>query len=164
VLYKGIIADPSHIGYVAEYRNRLAGFIVGSDQPAGLYRRLLQKRLFQFAFASLNAFIKKPKILPRLLRSIKLVSHQDDKLPFCALLMSIAVDINCQGKGTGSILVSTFIKEASRRKCQYVRLTTDAENNDYVNHFYQSKGFKLYREYITSESRKMNEYMRSLNH
>ena len=40
----------------------------------------------------------------------------------------------------------------------YINLETDAEGNDGVNRFYVKNGFKLEREFITAEGRRMNEY------
>jgi len=54
--------------------------------------------------------------------------------------------------------VLRFLEEAKRRGCVRVSLTTDRENNDRVNRFYQTLGFAIGRQYETPEGRKMNEY------
>lgn len=73
--------------------------------------------------------------------------------------MSIAVDPKYQGQGIGKKLVKAFLTQAKKRDLEYINLTTDALNNDAVNHLYVSTGFKLYRGYTTPEGRKMNEYL-----
>lgn len=77
--------------------------------------------------------------------------------------MSVAVSPNRQGNGIGRQLVSKFLEEASSRGCVSVSLTTDALENDSVNRFYRSMKFQLSKEYITTEGRRMNEYVYTLN-
>ena len=40
-----------------------------------------------------------------------------------------------------------------------VSLTTDRDNNERTNDFYQKLGFELARTYVTPEGRAMNEYL-----
>ncbi len=163
-LYSAIVCDPSGIGSVAELldtdtgqQRGIRGFVVGSAQPAGLYARLLHKRLLWFAWASLSGFVKKPAILPRLLRAIAMPG-QKMALPNCATLMSIAVLPETQGQGIGQKLVLAFLAEARGRGLEHVNLTTDRLNNDSANRFYRRLGFSLLRSYTTPEGRQMNEY------
>ena len=72
--------------------------------------------------------------------------------------MSIAVLPNAQGKGAGKLLVSAFLEESKRRGLSQVNLTTDRNNNEAANHFYQKLGFSLSKSYTTPEGREMNEY------
>ena len=73
--------------------------------------------------------------------------------------MSIAVHPECQRQGVGNQLLQAFLDEARQRGLDHVSLTTDAENNDAVNKFYQKLGFNNYRAYVTPEKRVMNEYV-----
>ena len=85
--------------------------------------------------------------------------RQEQVFEKCGLLMSIAVHPECQGQGIGKQLVNAFLEEAHQCGADYVNLTTDAENNDAVNIFYQSIGFNKYRTFTTPEKRIMNEYV-----
>jgi len=58
-LYRGILTDPSGIALVAVADERITGFVAGTEAPAGFYKRLLRKRWWRFAWASLPAIIKK---------------------------------------------------------------------------------------------------------
>jgi len=158
LLYSSTIGDPSGIAIISENEGRITGFVSGTTQPAGFYTRLLKNHLFGFAWNSLQGFVRKPGILPRLLRAF---SMPGQPLPVenCATLMSIAVDPDFQGQGIGKLLVKAFLDEAHARGSQHVNLTTDAVNNDATNHFYQTLGFELFREYTTPEGRSMNEYL-----
>jgi ribosomal protein S18 acetylase RimI-like enzyme len=157
-LYLSILKDTSGISFVSTNNNAIFGFVVGSIEPNGLYRRLLNKSWFRFCLASLLAFIRRPFIFWRLIRAFSMPSQKLTKLS-CATLMSIAVDPNCQGYGVGRLLTHSFLKEAGRRGCEYVNLTTDAVNNDSTNQFYHSLGFELFRQYTTQEGRDMNEFL-----
>ena len=157
-LYTAIACDPSGIGFVAEEHGRILGFVVGTSQPSGFYSRLLRSRMWHFGWTSLVPFLKKPQILPRLLRAFTMPG-QKTCVPNCGTLMSIAVLPQTQGKGVGLRLVNAFLGEAERRGLQYVNLTTDLLDNECANRFYQKLGFSLLRSYTTPEGRQMNEYI-----
>jgi ribosomal protein S18 acetylase RimI-like enzyme len=59
----------------------------------------------------------------------------------------------------GQALVGAFLEEAKQHGLKHVNLTTDRDNNDLVNHFYQEFGFRCYRSFITPEGRAMIEYV-----
>ena len=109
--YQAILKDPTGIAFIAERDRVGSGFVIGSTQPSGLYKRLLKKHLFGFIRTSLVGFIRKPSILPRLLRAFRLPNIQSPTQN-CCLLMSIAVDPACQSKGVGKALVQAFLEEA----------------------------------------------------
>lgn len=158
LLYRATIADPSGIAIISENEGKITGFVTGTTQPSGFYTRLLKNHLFGFVWSSLQGFLRKPSILPRLLRAF---SMPGQPLPVenCTTLMSIAVDPDCQGQGIGKLLVNAFLIEAHGKGSQHVNLTTDAVNNEAGNHFYKSLGFELFRKYTTPEGRIMNEYL-----
>ena len=158
LLYRAILSDSSGIAFVADCTGSVAGFVAGSTQPSGMYKRLLRKHLFGFAWASLAGFLRKPAILPRLLRAFSL---PDEALPApkSALLMSLAVDPKQHSRGIGKALVGAFLEESGNRGSDSVYLITDAIKNDDINHFYQSQGFSLHHTYTTPEERQMNQYL-----
>jgi ribosomal protein S18 acetylase RimI-like enzyme len=73
--------------------------------------------------------------------------------------MSVAVAPEAQGRGLGQALVRAFLEEAADRGLKHVDLTTDKNNNDSVNQFYQRMRFRCSRTFVTSEGREMNEYV-----
>ena len=157
-LYRSTLSDPTGIAIVSESDGRITGFVTGTTQPAGFYSRLLKNHLLPFAWGSIKGFLKRPSILPRLLRAFSMPKQILPK-ENCATLMSIGVAPDIQGQGTGKMLVNAFLSEARNRGADYVNLTTDAVDNDATNHFYASLGFELFREYTTPEGRVMNEYL-----
>lgn len=156
--YEGTLADSSCICFVAEYQGNLSGFIVGTDQPSGFYRRLILKHWWHFALASMAPFFKRPSIAPRLLRAFVKPAEVTHK-PGRGTLMSIAVLPEMMGKGIGKLLVQAFLEEAISRGVKQMDLTTDSENNHLVNNFYRGLGFVCERTFITPEGRKMCEYI-----
>jgi ribosomal protein S18 acetylase RimI-like enzyme len=162
-LYAGIVEDPSGIAIVAESGSSpVVGFVAGTVQPSGFYRRLIANRLFGFARASFVPLVRKPAILPRLVRALAMpgkVAAAGEG----ALLMSLAVAPDVQGAGIGPRLSGAFVSEAAARGARRVFLTTDKIGNDAVNLFYQRQGFRITRTLTTPEGREMNEYEIDLN-
>lgn len=156
--YSSVCVDPSGIAVVYD-DNSVIGFVVGTVQPAGFYRRLIQKRWWKFGLASLRPVLRKPSIIPRLLRAFAMPSDVSNAQPGTATLMSLAVMRNYQGQGIGKQLVSAFIECSRKRQIEVVNLTTDAAHNIETNEFYQRMGFRCSRAFTTPEGRLMNEYM-----
>lgn len=160
-LYTAIVHDPSCIAFVAEEDDEVVGFASGTSAASGLYKRLIRQRIWRFGWAALGAFLRKPTILPRLLRALTLPS-QKTTVPNCGTLMSIAVLPELQRRGIGRLLVRSFLDGARQRRLEYINLTTDSLDNDGVNRFYERLGFRLARNYTTPEGREMNEYITAL--
>lgn len=161
-LYSAILHDPDGIGYVATQNVEILGFVAGTAQPAGFYRRLLRRRWWHFAWSALPSAVRHPAIIPRLLRAFSM-SAQVTQHAGRGTLMSIAVLPACHGSGIGQLLVSAFLDEAVRRGLQQVDLTTDRDNNEPANRFYQRMGFVCERSFVTPEGRAMNEYVMDLS-
>ncbi len=51
-LYVATLADPSGIGFVAEEKQTICGFVTGTTQASGFCRRLLRHRWWRFALAA----------------------------------------------------------------------------------------------------------------
>lgn len=156
--YSGLLASPDQIACVARDREqRVVGFVAGSANPRGFYRRLLRRDGFRFLRASVAPVLRTPSIVPRIARALL---HPSSQPPgeHVAGLFSLGVLPQQQGRGIGRKLVASFLKEARNRGCTQVVLTTDKEGNDPVNAFYVASGFVLQQQYVTPEGRGMNEY------
>lgn len=158
LFYSGICTAPEGIAFV--YLNDAgapAGFVAGTSNPGGFYSRLLKRDWLKFALASIVPVLKKPSVIWRVARA---VSHPSDN-PIgddVAGLFSIGVLPELQGTGAGKKLVHAFLDEAKQRGCKRVFLTTDRDNNEAVNSFYEKLGFVIERQFVTPEGRRMNEY------
>jgi ribosomal protein S18 acetylase RimI-like enzyme len=158
VFYTGICRAQDGIGLVyLDNQGQPAGLLVGSVNPRGFYSRLLRRDWLRFRLASLAALRKRPSILRRLLRAMRYPS-KNPAGGDVAGIFSICVSPRLQGSGAGKDLISAFLEEAKRRGSRRVYLTTDQMNNDAVNAFYTNLGFKVERQFVTPEGRRMNEY------
>ena len=156
--YSGVVDAPEGITFV--YLNEAgqpAGFVAGTANPRGFYKRLLKKDWLKFSFASVGALLRNPGAVRRIARGL-LHPGQNPAGDDVAGLFSIGVLPELQGTGAGKKLVHAFLDEARQRGCSRVFLTTDRDNNEPVNRFYRKLGFVVEREYATPEGRHMNEY------
>lgn len=161
-LYSATVDDLSGMGLVAKKEAEIFGFVTGTTQPTGFYRRLLWKRWWRFGLAAVGPVFKQPLIVPRLLRAFSMpfqVTQQGKR----GTLMSLAVHPDAQGRGIGQSLVTAFLQEAVEWGLEQVDLTTDRFDNDAVNRFYERLGFVCARSFTTPEGRAMNEYLIDLS-
>ena len=157
--YGSFLVDEAGVGFVAIEDGEVLGAIVGPIVPDGYFKRLLKRRWWAFCIASLGAVIKKPTVIPRLFRAVFYRGESPQNGPKLSLLSSIAVSPDAQGKGVGRLLVSRWLKEIQKKGSHGAFLTTDSENNEAVNGFYQNLGWNLESRYETPEGRKMNRYV-----
>lgn len=155
--YSAVISDQSGIAYVAIENNTVLGFVVGTIDLSGFYKRLIHRHLVKFFIASLIPALRKPAIIPRLFRALS--RPQISKLERdCVKLMSLAISPTAQAKGIGKEILKAFLTESKRLGFTEVDLETDRIGNESTNTFYLSSGFSLYRSFTTHEGREMNEY------
>lgn len=157
LLYKSYCRYKESGLFVAFENAEPVGFLAYSGDYSGLYKYMIKRKLIQFAWFSLGAFFRKPKVFIRLLRAFKKSSDVKRKEKYIELA-SIGVIPNHKSKGIGSSLISRLIEEADFNSYAYIALETDAEGNELANSFYKKNGFDLVRTYETKERRKMNEY------
>jgi GNAT superfamily N-acetyltransferase len=72
--------------------------------------------------------------------------------------MSLAVIPANSGAGLGRQLVGAFSDELHSLGTSGYSLTTDADDNEPVNHFYRALGFTLTTQWTRSDGRRMNGY------
>lgn len=160
--YSGVCTAPEGIAFVyLNSEGRPAGFVAGTSNPRGFYSRLLKRDWLKFALASVGAVVRKPSVISRIARGLFHPGGNpigDD----VAGLFSIGVLPELQGTGAGKKLVQAFLETARERGCKRVFLTTDGDDNEAVNTFYEKLGFMVERQYVTPEGRRMNEYWLNL--
>jgi ribosomal protein S18 acetylase RimI-like enzyme len=157
LLYRELLNDPSGIALVSKHNEEVQGFVAGTTEPKGFYRRLLTGKWISFARASLVPALRHPSFLPRLLQAFRKTGDEAVN-EGCGLLMSIAVDPQCQTRGIGTGLVHGFLAECRQRGLSSVHLTTDRSENDRTNRFYLKLGFTVSSITTTPQGRSMNDY------
>ncbi len=157
--YDSFLTDDLGMAFVAVEDGKVLGGVAGPLLPNGYFKRLLKRRWYAFVVASIGAVLRKPSVVLRLFRAVFYRGDAPHDGQPRSLLSSIAVSPDCQGKGVGGLLVNAWVAEAKRRGSQGCFLTTDKDNNEFVNMFYQKLGWKLDCSYETAEGRKMNRYV-----
>lgn len=156
-LYAGFVDHPNSGLLIAREDNKVLGFLAYSDDISGFYKYLIKKRLLHFAWYALGAFFRRPKALFRLFRALSYSGEAKRKEAYVEL-SSIGVSPDIEGKGVGSKLIDALKNEVDFEKYAYIKLETDAVNNEGANYFYRKNGFVMDHSYETPEGRKMNEY------
>lgn len=155
--YRGFL-DPGAVAFTArDPSGRLCGVVVGHSQPGRFFRRLLVRRWYAFAWASLALALRRPSLVPRLVRAIG-YRGQTPVNTDGALLSSICVDTELQGRGVGQQLIHAWTRELTIRGVRVAYLTTDAVDNAGANAFYLSAGWIHNGAFRTQEGRLMNCY------
>ncbi len=158
--YRSFTRDSNGVAFVAveDANNQIIGVIAGPVVPDGYFRRLLVRRWWAFCLASFWAVLRNPRIIPRLWRAVFYRGEPPAGMPR-ALLSSIAVLPDAQNRGVGQLLVKAWVDEVRKRGATGCYLTTDAENNDAINRFYEKAGWNRSETFVTPEGRKMYRYL-----
>ncbi len=143
--------------FVAEKDERVVGFLAYSEDMSGLYKYMIKHRLIQFAWYSLGAFVRKPKVFMRLIRAFLKPSESQRNESYVELA-SIGVHPDAKASGIGSSLIEALKNAVDFEAFEYITLETDALDNEAANKFYTKNGFQIVREFETHEGRKMYEY------
>jgi ribosomal protein S18 acetylase RimI-like enzyme len=162
-LYRGFILEPSGLCLVAiDASGALIGFVAGTTQPEGFFRRLLRHRWYAFVSAGISSLFLHPILVGR--KFVFALRYRGEKpldIPPAALLSSIGVLPEGKRRGIGKTLVASFCEEVRKDGIPIVFLTTDRDSNDAVNNFYLGSGFKLHSSFLKELNRWTNLYTRS---
>lgn len=161
-LYKGFCEHEKSGLLIAIIDKTTVGFLAYSEDISNFYKYLIRHKLLSFAWYSLGAFLRKPSTMFRLIRAF-LKPDETKREEKYVELSSIGVDPKMKNKHIGSRLINALKIQYQNKPFSYIKLETDAEDNDNVNRFYIKNGFVLDHSYITPEGRKMNEYRWSLH-
>lgn len=108
-----------------------------------------------------HTFLKRPKLLIRMLTSLKSQSQLDFDFKLKAVLLSICVDPCFSGNGAGKLMIQKLDNEFARNSVLNYYLTTDADDNDATNSFYKRNNFELLKCFYQGK-RKMNLYIKEI--
>lgn len=157
-LYSGFCRHTdSEIIVIKTQQDIIVGFAAYTSNLRDLYIYLLKHSIIPLAYYSFCAAIKKPSSIYRLFRSLYRPKEAVRASKYIEL-SSICVDPNVESSGLGSLMLKTIQENFDITKFDYIKLDTDAENNDAVNRFYMKNGFILHSQHSTPEGRIMNEY------
>jgi ribosomal protein S18 acetylase RimI-like enzyme len=140
--YELVLAYPGGIALVAYRGNTLAGFATGCVDPPSFYA-FMRSRRWSLLPSVVMGVIANPLVVVAAARNVLRVmrasrSSMDD--PHAAVeLTSIASAIT--GTGVGTSLLLGFVDATRERGQRTIGLTTDADDNASVQHFYERQGF-----------------------
>jgi hypothetical protein len=158
--YKSILNNSDSINIGLFDNELLIGFAVGSKRSKSFYKNLLKNNFIKFAFSAVLPLISNPIYIVRLLTSFISNSKSNVDIVDDTVLLSICIDPNSVSKGYGKILLIEFEKTAFIYS-NIITLTTDADDNDYVNAFYVKNEFQLHNTFYQGK-RKMNYYLKHI--
>lgn len=156
-LYKGFCSHEQSGVLVAELDDYVVGFLAYSEDLGDFYKYLIKRSWLPFTWYSIGAVIRKPSAITKLIRAFLKPGESERKDKYIAL-SSIGVLPEAKNQHVGSRLIDGLKKNFDSEQFDYIKLETDAVNNDDVNAFYVSNGFSIDHEYTTPEGRRMNEY------
>ena len=141
----------------------LVGFSSTALKSEGFNTKLIKHNSVIFVMEAIKLLFTKPTALVRLVKNFtKKSSDMEDNGDY-AELFSIGVSPLCQGKGVGSLLLSSnerMIREMGGVK--RLSLTTDKNNNESAIAFYQRNGYKILYEFKTYPDREMYRFIKDL--
>lgn len=142
---------------VAFQKTAPVGFLAYSEDLSGLYRYMIKKKLVYFAWYSMGAFFRNPKIFLRLIRAFLKPKESERNVRYVELA-SIGVHPKYASSGIGTLLIQKLKSEVDFNFYEYITLETDEIDNDTAILFYERNGFIKERSFVTHEGRRMIEY------
>lgn len=143
-LYESIAQDDNSFGLVAVEDDKVLGFVAFSANLSKLYKNVILKKGFTFAF-----------ILSKKMMSLQTIKKVWDNILYPkkmaemdlpdAELLSIVVSEDGRGKGVASQLINTSFEECLKRGIKRVKVLVAADNLP-ANNLYKKCGFKFHSE------------------
>lgn len=140
--YQAVLDFGTSIALIATDENTGAvlGFAVGFRDPQGFYALFAHRRRRLLPAIAL-AVLRDPTLVKEILRNMRRVEAQARASVAAVELSSIAVATS--GAGVGGVLLEAFATHARDAGTRSLFLTTDADGNYAVRHFYERRGFTL---------------------
>ena len=163
--YRTVRRYQASVFLVAEDDAAVRGFVAGFSDSAGFYASM-KRQWWRLFFPLMLGIVRRPQLIRAVLANLSRVlaglgRPRSESVPGgksdCELA-SIAVDPACGGRGAGARLVIAFCERARDLGARTVTLTTERDNNESVNRFYQKLGFSVVREFHRGANRAMLEY------
>jgi GNAT superfamily N-acetyltransferase len=158
LLYSFYVQGKTEIALVGKYKEQVIGTLLGTTQSHGFYKRLAKRYFLRFAWASLKPLLQQPAIFPRLVRALFYRGDAPLSATGGALLASVCLDPGLQSKGIGKEMVAAFESEMWKQGAKFVYLTTDLDNNQATQRFYEKIGWSIESKFTTPEGRLMRRY------
>lgn len=158
-LYLGIASDEGSRVFVVGEPGTVLGFLAYSRDVSAMYRRVLRRRFFQLAFASLPRSLN-PLLIKESFDTLRYPAKQTaQKLP-PAEILSTGVSAAARGTGIGRLLVEAAVEQARADGQRQLKVLAGA-GLEGANRFYSACGFEKTAELI-QHGDTLNVYVKSL--
>jgi ribosomal protein S18 acetylase RimI-like enzyme len=158
-LYRGILGLGLGFGFATLVDNRVAGFVLASEDTSALFRTVLRRRAIPLGLRLAPALLRRPSLVRNIIETFTYPQHES-AVPVSAELVVIAVDTAQRGAGIGAALCSALDADFRRRGITRYKVTVN-QSNDGANRFYKRQGFELAHAF-TLYGRAWNLYTRTL--
>lgn len=157
--YTAFLVQPGVL-LVLEDMGEIRGFVAGSVDNRGFFKKLLRNNFFGFSRAALRLIVSKPASLIRLASN---AGRSEKNTLIFAELLSIATMKNTSGYGVKLLQAFEETIKSSKSGNLPVSLTTDVENNDKAIRFYNDAGYEIYEQFESFGNRKMYRFIKRNN-
>lgn len=162
VFYKCVLKHRDGLGVGLLVEGELVGFAIGTTNSKGFYKQIIANDGISLLVAAFPSLIKAPK------KIFRLVSNLMTKVDFTPkvnthTLLSICVNPQKQSKGLGHVILKSFELESKKNKGSEIILTTEKDNNELVNSFYEKNDYVIELSFkMKGQKRTMNLYKKTL--
>ena len=159
--YQAVAQGDGAIGYVAEERDQILGYVCGVWQPAKLRARLLKTQWPALTLWGPISVLLQPQLVVSVLQRLERPAEKDTAQPIQEYeLRPIVVDPAARGTGLAPQLVERLTLDARGRGFERMHLFTEIDNQ-VAQAFYRKMGFNS-REAIHHSGSLMFRYERFL--
>jgi GNAT superfamily N-acetyltransferase len=157
--YKSILINSNGFGFGAFSDTKLIGFAIGSRNNQGFYKSLIKQNGLKMGIAAFIHIILNPKMIKRLIISFSGSNFNNyNGIP---ILLSICVSKAQESNGVGKNLLNAFEMQLKQEGFAELILTTDSQNNEYVNQFYTRNQYRIVKSFNQGK-RLMNLYHKKI--
>ena len=160
-LYKAIAEDENSFGFVAvEDDDEVLGFVAFSSNLSKLYKHVVLKKGFRFAFILARRMFSL-RVIKKIIDNILYPSKMKKSGLPDAELLSIVVSSKARGRGLAKQLVEKGLQECKTRNISQVKVLV-ADENQPANKLYKNSGFNFHSQ-LDSHGVKSNIYTADLS-
>jgi ribosomal protein S18 acetylase RimI-like enzyme len=140
-LYEAIAQSNNSFGFVAEENDRVLGFVAFTSNLNKLYRSVILKQGFRFAFLLWSKMFS-PKRIKKVFETLFYPSRiKKMNLP-PAELLAVVIAAGGRGRGLGTILLKKGLEKFRKGGIEEVKVLVGADNKP-ANKLYIKCGFEL---------------------
>ena len=143
-LYRSLMESQRFLGFVYLQDGRIDGFIAGSTDVAAMYQEIFHRRWLPLGVAAANGLLRRPSVLPLLLRTGSYFESSGDDVAAESLFCSFVPAL--RGTGVSNQINKVLFDDLLARGIQRVKISTEVDNKG-ANRQLRSWGFQEQRRF-----------------